>query len=1001
MRTRWLLSIAIVILALITGAPVAHAVCTNPDGAAGNIVFNKDHQVMQYCDDTNWRQLGPRPSGPTGCPNIGDTCSDGTIYAGDSPDGDVPMYTTLADAPLLLSWNNGSGGTSDTVMDNCNDGPPGTASSCQTGQANTTFLVGAASEPYYPFEAAEYCAAISAHGYNDWYLPAQDELYVLYTNKNSGDLNGTFDESGSYPTGYYWSSSEEDSINAEFRLFGFSPISPTTKVDELAVRCVRKEGTKLTSIVPDGLIGHWRLDEGDFPYKDSSPTGADATNSGGTDPVSVPAQLSDGLDFINDSSRRISTATSPAYAGLTTFTIAAWIKSDDVEGGSYNGIIDIEGIGGLYIGWNNNRLSFHADGWDTQVGSWNISDRLASGQWHHVAVTYDTTAPSGTKPTIYVDGVGDNDPKTAFTGTGSFINPASSIVTIGAFDTSGWRGFNGEIDDVRIYDRILSADEINYLYQSFDKNVKYDANHRVPKYFNGDDWVAMGESKYVPNAVEFSDAENDHLQLTGAISNLTGTKQFTYSMWFRRVIDRSISGCQTVMDMDEFGVGNRGVQFFTAGDGKLAWRAHDSAGQELLNIATSAQNFEDNRWYHIIGSFDLSNPKPATRHIYVNDVLDQSNDLATISGPDIDFSTVNRTSFGSNAATSACGVDMEFADVWFDAGTYLDLSLEANRRKFIDENGDPVFLGDDGSLPTGSSPEMFLSGDTDNWHTNKGTGGGFTENGALTDAITKPGGPFLPADGLVGYWKLDEVSGSSVIDYASANNGIYTDSDGAAANVNSQGGVHGGALDFSGHKVALGTTKDLDFSGTNAFTISAWVKPSDDGNVILKRGTGTGTNWSYVFERYHVDRSRWRLQIRTDGGIQFILSPSDEVDVGVWSHMVGTWDGSNLTIYENTSVIASNSYAGLSLEDHPTPAYQNTSIGGDGRDENYYFSGLIDDVAVYDRALSSTEVTNIYNAGICANPERLNGTIVYNADFNVMQYCDAVRSDDGWQAVGP
>src|SRR3546814_7073174 len=50
----------------------------------------------------------------------------------------------------------------------------------------------------------------------------------------------------------------------------------------------------------------------------------------------------------------------------------------------------------------------------------------------------------------------------------------------------------------------------------------------------------------------------------------------------------------------------------------------------------------------------------------------------------------------------------------------------------------------DGSTPTGSAPLVFLSGATASWHTNKGTGGGFTENGALTDAATDP-----PASGAV------------------------------------------------------------------------------------------------------------------------------------------------------------------------------------------------------------------------------------------------------------
>lgn len=43
-----------------------------------------------------------------------------------------------------------------------------------------------------------------------------------------------------------------------------------------------------------------------------------------------------------------------------------------------------------------------------------------------------------------------------------------------------------------------------------------------------------------------------------------------------------------------------------------------------------------------------------------------------------------------------------------------------------------------GGNPTGTDPLVFFSGATASWHTNQGSGGGFTENGALTDAATNP-----------------------------------------------------------------------------------------------------------------------------------------------------------------------------------------------------------------------------------------------------------------------
>ena len=140
---------------------------------------------------------------------------------------------------LPYTWNDGTNNYTDMSLVNCTDASPGTAATCQTGEANTAFLVGATGEPDYPFAAAEYCDGLSAHGHDDWYLPAQDELDVLYTNKNAGDLDGTFDETGSL-AGYYRSSSEFNFSSARSQNFSDGGQVNFSKLDGISVRCVRK-----------------------------------------------------------------------------------------------------------------------------------------------------------------------------------------------------------------------------------------------------------------------------------------------------------------------------------------------------------------------------------------------------------------------------------------------------------------------------------------------------------------------------------------------------------------------------------------------------------------------------------------------------------------------------------------------------------------------------------------------------------------------------------------
>jgi hypothetical protein len=78
------------------------------------------------------------------------------------------------------------------------------------------------------------------------------------------------------------------------------------------------------------------------------------------------------------------------------------------------------------------------------------------------------------------------------------------------------------------------------------------------------------------------------------------------------------------------------------------------------------------------------------------------------------------------------------ADVWI-APTRIDFSVTANLRKFYSSTGHPVDLGSNGSLPTGSAPIIFLTGDATTFVNNNGTGGGFPVTaGTLT---TDPSGP--------------------------------------------------------------------------------------------------------------------------------------------------------------------------------------------------------------------------------------------------------------------
>ena len=154
---------------------------------------------------------------------IGTVCADGTVYAGNNSTG-YYYYTTPADQGLF------------TWLTNNNTTATGATSSTD-GSGNTAILEGIINPPnaFAPSKAAEVCYNATDAGYSDWYLPAREELSVLYTNRaaigNFSLLN------------YYWSSTEYDSTRANIINFQNGNLGTAySKWNNYNVRCIRQQG---------------------------------------------------------------------------------------------------------------------------------------------------------------------------------------------------------------------------------------------------------------------------------------------------------------------------------------------------------------------------------------------------------------------------------------------------------------------------------------------------------------------------------------------------------------------------------------------------------------------------------------------------------------------------------------------------------------------------------------------------------------------------------------
>lgn len=229
----------------------------------------------------------------------------------------------------------------------------------------------------------------------------------------------------------------------------------------------------------------------------------------------------------------------------------------------------------------------------------------------------------------------------------------------------------------------------------------------------------------------------DHAVWLNRGANLTGTadnKTATISAWIRNTkvsaeASSIFGGLSTVAGTTARGFNLQLTSAFTV---RIFGR--NVGDTNILDVSGTAGGAASGvGWVHILASFDMSNT--GKRHLYIND----ASDLATVTTYTND--TIDHTAadyYVGGVGSGANKVTGDMAEIWWH-NSYMDLSVVANRRKFITAAKKPVYLGASGELPLGTAPLVYLSGPAASFATNKGTGGGFTVNtSTLADASSSP-----------------------------------------------------------------------------------------------------------------------------------------------------------------------------------------------------------------------------------------------------------------------
>jgi hypothetical protein len=223
----------------------------------------------------------------------------------------------------------------------------------------------------------------------------------------------------------------------------------------------------------------------------------------------------------------------------------------------------------------------------------------------------------------------------------------------------------------------------------------------------------------------------------------------------------------------------------------------------------------------------------------------------------------------------------------------------------------------------------------DGWHS-------ITDGDGFSLTIIETGDSAIySSEGLVAHWKFDDGSGGTAIDSAGTNNGTLNgDPTWTAGRIN-------GALSFDGAGDYVVAAPVAPLIG-NTVTAQAWIRTSEFAgiwNPILTQNSGGNGYYFYISS----DRPAFYLVV----GAAYVQAISLEmINTDQWYNVAGTNDGSKLKLYIDGQLKDSATSTGF------LGVNSNINIGREPVSPLYYY-GLIDDVRIYNRAVSESEFQDI------------------------------------------
>jgi len=220
---------------------------------------------------------------------------------------------------------------------------------------------------------------------------------------------------------------------------------------------------------------------------------------------------------------------------------------------------------------------------------------------------------------------------------------------------------------------------------------------------------------------------------------------------------------------------------------------------------------------------------------------------------------------------------------------------------------------------------------------------------------------------LIANWKLGEnpaIHGTTLVD--TTGNYDMTLNTGDGSTNKSITGKNNNAVDFDGNNDYAKHTSQIVNSPTS-LTICGWIKKETDGGsyeCALHHATAATIGSSSYWFGVDINNNLCNT-IGASTGVGWSAGNTNiQAVYGTWYHLMSIWDGSTVKVYVDNVLKVTYTLTTYNSVDYPT------RIGGSADGTNYQFRGAIEDVRIYDNALTDSERTEVFEG---SNPATITG----------------------------